>query len=209
MTFENLRQAKIKDINKRYESYIKDLETEKGRLKIMQWFGKSYKKNPKSKLFTLLYRWQGKEIKTAEEKIKLIEDAKDFGGIFVITVELKKSRMWGSNPRAYTNYNFEGESIGGCGYDKLSTATAQALNSNLSILKLLYTKQDTWLKEHEFTGDNSEALEYGVGYNVLPAFEGGVGVSSHERVIKGLGLSWMNVTSTSNTDVFMITKGEV
>lgn len=155
-----------------------------------------------------------KQIKEIEE----IEKAPDFTGELIITVEWKDSRMWRSNPRAYTNYGFKGDSIGGCGYDKLSTATAQALNSDKRILKLMYIAKNKLLAKKHYNPDGSlmsdndihrKFLGYGSGYNILPKFEGGVGVSCHQRIIEGLGLVWKNITSTDSTDVYLITtKGD-
>jgi hypothetical protein len=50
----------------------------------------------------------------------------------IITVEWKKSKMWGSNPTAESYVSGLGfltsGSIGGCGYDKQSTAVAAVMN---------------------------------------------------------------------------------
>ena len=55
-------------------------------------------------------------------------------------------------------------------------------------------------------GFNREVLGYGSGYNVLPRFEGGVGINSHNTIIENLGLKWKKVTDTPSTDVYLITK---
>lgn len=154
-------------------------------------------------------RNQQEQIKKALEQIEKVSKAEDFNNPLIITVEWKKSRTWGSNPKAYTNYGFEGENISGCGYCKKSTATAQALNSHLPLIKLLYEKKNEALKSYSSPDDdqnkiNRSILGYGSGYGVLPYFEGGVGVSSHRNIIQGLGLVWEYVISTKNTDVFRI-----
>ena len=84
------------------------------------------------------------------------------------------------------------------------TAIFEALNSNKSILKLLYEK-----KNNNIDKSNHELLGYGSGYGIIPAFEGGVGVSSHQRIIEGIGLKMQTITSTKNTDVFLITKDDM
>lgn len=160
---------------------------------------KIYKKNPEKHIKTSLTKRADKEKETDRQDIISIENAPDFSGEFIITVEWKRSKMWGSNPKAFTNKGFKGSSIGGCGYDKLSTATAQALNSNKSILKLLYKKKNNNLEKH-----NHELLGYGSGYDLLPAFEGGVGVGSHQQIINNIGLKMVTITSTPNVDVFLI-----
>lgn len=148
-------------------------------------------------------------IKAKIAEIEAVEKAEPFKGQLIITVEWKRSRMWGSNPKSYTNFGFESDSIGGCGYDKLSTATAEALNNHKPLLKLLWQAKEKYLATHPRTKKGNsdihrEILGYGAGYGLLPRFEGGVGVGSHQRIIEKLGLQWQNVTSTNNTDVFII-----
>ena len=214
---EKLKEEVIKEINKRHEEIKNELQTEEGLKNVSIRYHKTYKKNPKKKLLKFFENKFNKEKEEKLNKISSIENTKDFNGEFVITLEWKKSYMWGSNPKAYTNYGFEGSSIGGCGYDKTSTATAQALNSNLSILKLLYSKENERLNKLSERGteentnekDNlsrREFLKYGSGYGVLPSFEGGVGVSSHEQILKGLGLIMLRITDTQNTNVYLIRK---
>lgn len=216
---EHLKKAFKEDIKNRFEKMFLRMETEEGLKQVLQWEGKTYKKNPIAKLTKFLNSKMARELREGLDKISLAENNQDgFKGSrqFVITVEWAKSRMWGSNPKASTNYGFKGESIGGCGYDKLSTATAQAINSDLFILKLLYKAKDKAIKDHKNeknkdgtpknnTSDlNREFLGYGSGYNVIPSFEGGVGVDCHRRIIEGLGLVWEYITSTSQTDVYLI-----
>lgn len=216
-SFDKLRELVTNDIKHQLEAIKAKAQTDEGLNYVVQW-----DLSRKAPFKGTLEQQRNKAIKAVENKYNIILDNKltlinqveaapDFTGEFIITVEWKKSRMWGMNPRAYTNYGFEGESIGGCGYDKLSTATAEALNSNKSILKRLWLKKAIWLQEHEgqeFTEEiKREYLGYGCGYQSLPKFEGGVGVSSHQRIIAGLGLIWKNITSTTNTDVFLIMKG--
>lgn len=141
-------------------------------------------------------------------------DLSDFPNPLIITLEWKKSYMWGLNPRSSTNYGFEGTSIGGCGYCKTSTATAEALNSYKPLMKMLYLRKEKELKKflkdnpdkNNKNNFNREVLGYGSGYSILPHFEGGVGVSSHQNIIEGLGLEWKNITFTDHTNVYMISK---
>lgn len=198
--FDNIRQKAIAEVEKRYTDNMDRINTP---LKLSEYLTnhQSKYKNPEKSLPKHFKRMADKEKAGINLKIDEIEQSKDFSGEFIITVEWKKSYMWGSNPRAYTNAGFESNSIGGCGYDKLSTATSQALNSNKSLLKLLYEK-----KNDNIDKSNHELLGYGSGYGIMPYFEGGVGISSHQRIIKGLGLKMQSITSTKNTDVFLITK---
>jgi len=92
-------------------------------------------------------------------------------------------------------------SIGGCGYDKLSTAVAECLNQVNAVLRPLYLMKDkhTGKKNHEYLG-------YGSGYGILPNFEGGVGVSCYPRIFENVGYEFKTIASGKTFDVFTITK---
>lgn len=119
----------------------------------------------------------------------------------IITVEWKNSRTWGSNPTATDNYGNISGSIGGCGYCKLSTATANILNQHPTLIKSMCK-----LKEQNVEQDNRTAISYGAGHNITPQFEGGVGISSHMTLLAKLGYTMQQVSNTQNTDVFIISR---
>ena len=129
-----------------------------------------------------------------------------------ITVEWKKSRMWGYNPTAeitfsYTDGTFERDtsgSIGGCGYDKESTATGQVLSENLSLLSELYARQEEIMDE--WKNDSSirrERLNYGAGHGVLPYFDGGVGFNCHRHILEKLGFTQISETNGKHFNVYV------
>lgn len=137
-----------------------------------------------------------------------------------ISMEWKRSRMWGNNPSAecwYTCKDADGQfkhgyvvsgSIGGCGYDKGSTAVAKCLNQINEVLKLLYVKKD---KSHKSAVTNENDLNrtlfgYGSGYGILPSIEGGVGVSCYPRIFESLGYKFTTQASGKTFDVYTITK---
>ena len=186
---------------------------------------KSTEKN--RELFLNWYRKKAvKELITLEKQYDDVMTAPDFDGL-TVTVEWKKSRMWGQNPRSSTNKGFIGSSIVGCGFDKGCTATAEALNSHKPLLRLLYSKKERILSEHygekhekgtkqwdyDLSGKvmdehdlTRKYLGYGSGYSVLPEFEGGVGVSCHRSICEGLGLKWECVAEGKTFDVYRISK---
>jgi hypothetical protein len=158
------------------------------------------------------------------QQIELIEQAQDIEKI-TISIEWKKSKMWGNNPSAeakvfYKNgicERFYSGSIGGCGYDKESTAVANSLNQCNSVLKLLYNAKNEALEgnyNHEtnevLTGyksmKNHDLLGYGSGYGLLPSIEGGVGVSCYNAIFNKVGFNFKTLTSGKNFDVFVIEK---
>lgn len=212
--FNNLRKAVRLEAEKYYFDSLERIRTEEGLKHSLSFNGKTYKgteEQQKTKLTRFLKLKMDKRIEEQINKIKEVEEAQPFNNNLVITVEWKKSYMWGKNPKAYTNYGFESSSIGGCGYCKHSTATAEALNSHKPILKLLYAKKDREMEAYfkanpksSHSDFNRSVLGYGSGYGVLPYFEGGVGVGSHRDICKGLHLNMRDVTSTNNVDVHII-----
>lgn len=87
-----------------------------------------------------------------------------------ITMEWKRSQMWGANPTAEAWYRYKDAdgnlcsnyvksgSIGGCGYDKGSTAVAECLNQINEVLKPLFAKKDKAMKIDK--RDNRDLLGY-------------------------------------------------
>ena len=116
-----------------------------------------------------------------------------------ISVDWVKSRIWGYNPHAeiQTASGIYTGTASGCGYDKESTAIAEALNESNEILKFLYTLKEEGLRAgltDESTTDSSGVdnraiCGYGAGYSVLPYFEGGVGVSCFWKILEKCGFS--------------------
>lgn len=122
-----------------------------------------------------------------------------------INVEWRKSKMWGMNPTAEAYVNGIGQvssgSIGGCGYDKQSTAVANVLNQVPQFLKLMYE-----LKNNNTETKNHDLFGYGSGYYVLPSFEGGVGVSCYPKIFEKIGYKFETIANGKTFDVFRITK---
>lgn len=155
------------------------------------------------KLTKALRQKHNKDLAQVQAELNAIAGATPCGRI-VISVEWKKSYIWGMNPSASDNYGRESGSIGGCGYDKLSTAVAEVLNQNEYFLKLIHDRI-----EAEPETDARELLGYGLtsGRFGLYKFAGGVGVSCYETIFKRLGWNFEHVSSTKTSDFFIITPG--
>ena len=212
--FKELETAIIEEYQKRLNDNLLLCETEEGLKKVLNWEGKTYKGDVKTKLIKYITKKNKLQLNQDLTHLYLIENTKDNFNELVITIDWFKSKMWGSNPRSYTNFGFEGSSIGGCGYDKRSTATAEALNSYKPLLRLLYKKKNDLLKldvyKNKETSDiNRNGLGYGSGYSILPRFEGGVGVSSHIKICEGLGLKWESHTQAKQSDIYIIREEKV
>lgn len=124
-----------------------------------------------------------------------------------INVEWKKSSMWGMNPIAEAYVNGVGGvssgSIGGCGYDKQSTAVARVLNQVPQFRKLMFELKN---KPKNAKLKNREVFGYGSGYGILPNFEGGVGVSCYDRIFNSIGYTFQTISSGKTFDVYKISK---
>lgn len=149
-----------------------------------------------------------KSIETECKEILEIAKAGDFTGA-KIQVEWRKNRTWGANPFAECWLNnsgyFVSGSIGGCGYDKLSTAVANVLNQIPALKKLLYTYKNDWLASKPEI-NNRDLLGYGSGYGILPYIEGGVGVSCYPAIFAKIGFEFKHIASGKSFDVFTIEK---
>jgi hypothetical protein len=147
-----------------------------------------------------------------------LEDFRDMS----IHIDWKKSATWGANPRGkLTVFHNKGYSlefyentykISSCGYCKESTCTADLLNQSAVIKKLILNKIKDLLADKGIINKNSldlrESINYGIsqyGLN-LPKFDGGVGVSCHESILKKLGLCMRKISWSSSSDTWVIEK---
>lgn len=140
------------------------------------------------------------------KRLQTIGAAGEFTGASV-SVEWKRSAMWGMNPTAsaacYSAGHFVSGSIGGCGYDKLSTAVSDALNQSNALLKALYTFKE----KRGPNANNRDLFGYGSGYGILPYLEGGVGDSCYPAIFAKIGFTFRKISSGKTFDVYSITKG--
>jgi len=208
--YKKLRKTIIKESNKKLETTLLKAKTDLNN--VLSQYNKQYK-GTKEQQKEKFKKWiVNKLMKETDKKLsylKRVQESEDFKEEFIITIQSTKSRMWGYTFKSYTNKDFVSEVISGCGYCKRSTATAQALNSNLSILKLLFTKKEKELSKHKGKNNNEihrEILGYGAGYSNLPNFEGGVGVNCHERILDRVGLKMELISDVGNSEVYLIKK---
>lgn len=153
-----------------------------------------------------------KEIERQVNKINIVANAGDLVSV-KITVEWKRNKTWGANPTAeawcmfidkdgnQNSHYVKSGSIGGCGYDKGSTAVSKCLNQFNEVLKLLYAA-----KEKNATAKNHEILGYGSGYGILPSIEGSVGVSCYPTIFKNVGYEFETTASGKSFDAYSIEK---
>jgi hypothetical protein len=114
-----------------------------------------------------------------------------------MTVEWRKSSMWGYNPHLRGYVQFEDGrwesntdiSCGGCGYDKLSTVMADFLNRHLRGM--------LWRRRNYRTNKPPYGITYQKGW--FPHFDGGVGENC---TISGLMWLGFKLVSSSHGKTF-------
>ena len=148
-----------------------------------------------------------KELDKKKTKVSNILNSSKSVESITIGIEWKRSSTWGHNPTAtatidfddYTRECFSSGSIGGCGYDKESTAIAKALNQCNELMKKMYSVKN---KKCNTKKHNSEVFGYGSGYGILPPFEGGVGTSCYYAIFKKLKMKFQRVSGGKSFDVY-------
>lgn len=152
-----------------------------------------------------------KEVKKVNNKIDvffkqcdIIAQAEPSKNI-TINVSWAKNRTWGANPTAevWSGGNYTTGHASGCGYDKLSTAIAEALNKNNNILNLLYNAYEKELRKNKKISLR-EAIGYGSGYFGIPSFDGGVGYSCFRSIFQKLGAKTNTWNEGKNWDSMSI-----
>lgn len=116
-------------------------------------------------------------------------------------IDWNRNATWGNCPKgsyrnghAFTNY----KSVTGCGYDKLSTLTANMFNNDKYLISFILD----YCEKHNITNDNiRERLGYGIrlsNVSGLPYFEGTVGVECHKSILKKLGFKVIHNETKKN-----------
>jgi hypothetical protein len=149
--------------------------------------------------------------KQIEREVNRIKTVMSAGKLTEIKVSVEWSKSHNPTAEAWCSYigkdgnhnshYVKSGSIGGYGYDKLSTAVANVLNQLNEVLMPLYE-----LKNKNIACDNRELFGYGSGYGILPSFEGGVGVSCYPRIFEKIGFKFNHIASGKSFDVFTINK---
>lgn len=118
-----------------------------------------------------------------------------------VNVEYTRSRVWGMCPKATAYFDLsndcvmhESSRITGCGYDKGSTAIAEALNKCDAFLKLL------------LNADKEIAVLHSLEDGYIPRLAGGCGVDSHMQLLYDLGYSMQHIAWGSTFDCYVITR---
>ena len=134
------------------------------------------------------------------EQIKQLIPAKEI----IISVEWKKSYMWGYNPHAtikiFNNnggYEIFEETASGCGYDKLSSVVSYGFNKSKLLKAYLFKRIRKLNKILIEKGYNLYALDKDF------SFMGGCGISTYRTLFQALGCKFEHY-STDNSDFIKI-----
>lgn len=103
----------------------------------------------------------------------------------------------------YSVEEYESSRTGGCGYDKQSTATGEALTQINALMQEFCKAANEAIKAGK---SYRESIGYGSGYSIVPYFEGGVGFSCHQHIMGKLGYKFRHVNWTNKTDLYEFTK---
>jgi len=221
---KNIVKAVTAEEKKRLNDFINEVNEVQSMEQLNNWrFNNLLPKGKKMSSFNsldaakayLIARKEKKAYKQIEREVEQINAISAAGKLISakISVEWKRSATWGANPTAEAWIRFinkdgqtdsiylKSSSIGGCGYDKLSTAIAEALNQSNEVLKPLYL-----LKNKNIEAKNHELIGYGSGYGIKPKLEGGVGVSCYPAIFNKIGFDFKTVASGKTYDVYEITK---
>jgi len=135
-------------------------------------------------------------------KVEAMKNQKPVNKI-VISIEWKKSRMWGSNPHAdATIYHKDGSisygfaKCSGCGYDKESTVIADIFNNFLR-----YKLFGELVPINDNLTNNSKP--YGIYLDTIyPHYSGGIGTNCYYDIAKAIGGKFEHTARGKSFDVF-------
>lgn len=156
-------------------------------------------KDAKSKMLSTYIKRANKK---TEKDIKEVETILNAGNVteISITVEWSENQTWGANPTAEVRvYGDEFEflksrSVSGCGYDKESTAFAEAVNQSNAVRKILLMNKN---KIKDIYGHRNSLLS------------GGVGSSCFLNIFKALKYKAIKTASGKMFDAYLITKNPI
>ena len=152
-----------------------------------------------------------KQLREEAKRQKKIEEAKSQPRLeyLTITIEWKKSRMWGSNPHATGEaITTEGRRIvgtakaGGYGYCKRSTVIGDLFNQFLR-----HKLYEELIPVKGYLNGAEATIPYGIrlpkkGEKYLPYFEGGIGEGCYQNIAKAIGGTWEHIAHTDSVEVY-------
>jgi hypothetical protein len=136
-----------------------------------------------------------------------------------ISIEWKKSKMWGSNPHAEAHVTFKdgtherqaGFTCSGCGYDKESTVIAQIFNRYLKYKLWKKTVEECRRKDHDWRRTGGAPYGVTAGKNEKTeyrGFSGRIGTGCYPAISEFIGGAFVRIVSGEIYDVWKYTDGD-
>lgn len=200
---KRIQENLTKGMEEKISDFIQEVKEDPDKItrteRIYLYRSKPYKKNRIEMVLKRLSEKTEKEIGKEFEKIDSVFSAPDkLERPLIINIVFHKNRTWGYCPVAEDNQGNKTDSITGYGYDKESTASAEILNLNNTILKRMYA-----LKNENIDAKNEDLFGYGSNCGLLPSFEGGVGIGCHVDILKKIGFK-VEKMGTDTTTILTI-----
>jgi len=158
-------------------------------------------------------RRKAKKLQKELDRIKSEKNQKPVKEI-TITIEWKRSRMWGYNPNCEAQIHFQDGTFGrspiykcsGCGYDKESTVIADVFRDYLKYK--LWNLSDESIKGGHGSNDKGPA-PYGITIYSPNSrdFSGGIGTNCYYRIAEYIGGKFECLASGKTFDVYKYTDG--
>ncbi len=161
------------------------------------------KLSPEQKTANKLARQQAK---TAAKNVARIESEKNQKPVqsITISIEWKKSRMWGSNPQCNAtvihkdgSYSTGYATCSGCGYDKESTVIADIFNN--------FLKYKLYGEFKPTDRDMDTGLPYGIYTGEYRHFSGGIDTSCYYSISEAINGKFERISSGKTFDVYKYT----
>lgn len=157
------------------------------------------KKEYKKLLIDKITKEAEKEHAEALARVEKAESVQGFPDTLKIAINWHTNRTWGNNPRAElwaVGYGYkQGRSVGGCGYDKRSTAAAEVLEALPELQALAFyqlnKKAQAFVTRAMNYADIRAVFGYGLHFSSSGRvhFGAGCGMSSVLEELKALGYS--------------------
>jgi len=124
-----------------------------------------------------------------------------------ISIEWRKSRMWGNNPHLDAEvFHKDGKfsrftaTCSGCGYDKESTVISDVFNN--------FLKYKLYGELKATSNDNDNGLPYGIYISQWRHFSGGIGTNCYYYIAKAIGGEFKHVARGKTYDAYTYTDNQ-
>jgi len=165
---------------------------------------------PDQKLANKLARQEAKKVAKELARIEAEKNQKEVA-IISISIEWKKSRMWGHNPHLDADITFKDgtctnfrATCSGCGYDKESTVIADVFNAFLKykLYRPLLPVTTGTIRDN--------GIPYGITIDPdWKYYDGGIGMNCYYTISEAIGGKLIRNASGKSYDAYTYTDNEI